>query len=107
MSATATKVKTATLTANDIKLLRGRDRLKAELKRLDAHLKPRISAAIDELGAGRVMVGASMVELRRSARLSVSWAALATALLAADVIASQRESFTVEHTIDSCKVVEA
>lgn len=93
------------LTAEDIKLLQRREKIEAELKKLDADLKPRIKATIDEYGEGLVELDGHTLELKRSKRSSCSWQSLATALLDEAVIDEQKPAFTVTHDIDSCKVV--
>lgn len=103
----ARPVEQAQLSPVDIALLQEREELRAELKKLDSYLKPRIGATIDKMGIGKVFIGNNVVELRRSTRLSVSWAALCTSIAEPQAIEDAKGDFIVEHTIDSVKVVES
>lgn len=93
------------LTENDLTLLAERDDLKAELKRLDTHLKERITNTINKLGEGRFVIGEKQVELSRSIRSAISWKSLAHAVASEADIAEVRADFTVDSNVDKCSVM--
>jgi hypothetical protein len=90
------------LTEDDVALLEQRETLKAELKRLDDQLKPKIAATIDQHGTGRLMVGSRQVELKESERQTVSWKSLAYAVAEEAAIDAVKEVYT-----ESCKIQTA
>lgn len=93
------------LTADDLKLWQRREKIKAELAKIEKQVKPRIKATIDAMGEGAFDIDGHRVELKRGHRDAVSWQSLATALLDQAIIDEQKPSFTVTHDIDSIKVV--
>lgn len=93
------------LTEADVKLLARRETVKAELKRLDDQLKPRISATIEAHGTGRLMIGSRQVDLKRSVRNSVCWKPLCHSLVEEAAILQVLDSFTEPYNIDQAKVV--
>lgn len=110
MKATQTRTQSATqaealLTPTDVALLEKREALKAELKKLDDQLKPKIAATIESHGTGRLMIGNRQVELKRSVRRSVAWKPLVYSLVEEAAIEAVRESFTEPYNVDTCKVV--
>lgn len=93
------------LTEDDVKLLKRRETIKAELKRLDTHLKPRITETIDIRGTGLVLIGNKQVELKRSIRASVSWKPLLYSIIDESTIDAVKDDYSNETNIDSCKAV--
>ncbi len=89
----------------DVKLLTRRDKLKAEIKRLDTHLKPRIAETINIHGTGLVLIGNKQVELKRSVRASVSWKPLLYSIVDESTIDAAKGDYSNETNIDSCKAV--
>jgi len=102
----ARPAKQAQLTEVDIKLLAEREGLRAELKRLDAYLKPRIEATIEAHGTGRVCIGEALVDLTAAVRLSTSWKAVAYAVADEAEVNAVKADFQLESTSYSAKVVE-
>ncbi|MFA7286933.1 MAG: hypothetical protein WC052_04720 [Patescibacteria group bacterium] len=100
-----TKTKAQPLTDADFELLKRREEVKAELKRLDEHLKPRITATIDAHGTGKAKISHHEVELKRSVRNTVSWKSLCASLVPEDVILSTQPDFTEEYNVDSVEVL--
>jgi hypothetical protein len=95
----------STLTPDDIKALKRREKIKAELAELDKTLKPKITRTIDELGEGEHEIGNVVVKLARSTRMSVSWKDLAYAELDEAVIENLMPRHTQPHIIDSAKIL--
>lgn len=93
------------LVEDDVKLLERREAIKAELKRLDDYLKPKIASTIDSHGDGRLMIGNRQIELKRSVRNSIAWKPLAYSLVPEEVILSVQDSFTEPYNVDSVKVI--
>jgi len=108
----ARPAKQAVLTETDVKLLKEREGLRAELKRLDDYLKPRIEATIQVCGwadrphTGRVCIGESFMDLTTAVRLTTSWKACCYALANEAEVDAVRGDFTLESTSYSAKVVE-
>lgn len=93
------------LTSNDVGLLVERENLKAELKRLDKHLKERITNTIEAKGTGTMVIGDRQVELKRSIRNSVAWKPLCYSLNEEEAIQQVLDVFTEPVEINSAKVV--
>lgn len=93
------------LTEDDVKKLDRQARLKAELKKLTDHLKPRIAATIEVHGTGRLLVGNRQVELKETERATVSWKSISYAIAEEEAIEAVREVYTVTSTTRTAKVV--
>ena len=94
------------LTTDDLSLIKKRETLKRNLKKVEAELKPRITRTVDQYGEGTFMLGNMIVELKRTVRSSISWKSLAHGVIEPEVITSVQASYTVESNIDSVKVVK-
>lgn len=94
------------LTSEDCATLLEIDRLKAQLKQLTVAVSGKVQATVQKFGANTVVIGDYKVQLSEQIRHSVSWKSLSTALLEASVIDEFKESYTVESTSYSAKVVQ-
>jgi len=93
------------LTASDVKLLAEREELKAKLKTLDAHLKPRIELTVKRFGSDVVMIGNTKVQLKETSRSSYSWKAVAYAVASIEEVDAVKDEFAVESAIYSAKIL--
>ena len=89
----------------DVALLVRRAKIRAELKKLDAHLKPRIDATVEEYGTGMMKIGDRQIKITSTTRHAASWKSLAHGLLDPALIAEHLDNYTVKSTSTSCKVV--
>ena len=94
------------LTSADVKLLQERELLKAKLKVLDAHLKPRIELTVKQYGNDVVLIGDTKVQLKATARNAYSWKAVAYAVASIEEVDAVKDEFAVESQIYSAKVVQ-
>jgi len=93
------------LTSADVKLLQERESLKAKLKALDAHLKPRIELTVKKFGNDVVLIGNTKVQLKESSRSTYSWKAVAYAVASIEEVDAVKDEFAVESQIYSAKVI--
>lgn len=93
------------LTEDDVKLLEQLEQAKRKVKKLQDHLKPRITATITAHGTGRLMIGRRQVELKQSTRHSVAWKPLCYSLNEEAAILQVLDCFTEPYNIDQAKVV--
>lgn len=94
------------LTEADVDLLQKREGLKAELKRLDALLNPKVEATLDHIGGtGRYVVGNRQVELSESFRENCSWKELAYSVATEDAINAVKSNFTSTSSVRKAVVV--
>ena len=94
------------LTEADLALIKKRETLRRNLKKVETELKPRITRTLDQYGEGQFMLGNMIVELKRTIRSAVSWKSLAHGVVEPEVITSVQANYTVESNIDSAKVVK-
>ena len=94
------------LTEDDLALIKKRETLKRNLKKVESDLKPRITRTLNQYGAGQFMLGNMIVELKRTVRSAVSWKSLAHGVVEPEVIISVQANYTIESNIDSVKVVK-
>ncbi len=105
-NATLTKTaKSSLLTEDDVELLLKREGLKAELKRLDALLNPKIERTIDECGCGRYAVGNRQVELSETLRENCSWKQVCYAVATEEAINRAKPEFTGFASVKKAVVV--
>lgn len=94
------------LTGADMAMQAKLEKAKKTVKEIEAHLKPRITATIEEYGVGRVMIDNTIqIELKRSVRNSVAWKPLCHSVASEEIIAEVQESFTEPYNVDSMKVL--
>jgi len=102
---TLIEVDNGPLTEADVKLLTRREVVKAELKKLDRQLKPKIAATIEQCGTGVVQIGNKRVELKEHDRNCVAWKPLVYSIIEEEAINEVLGSFTEVSKIRSAKVV--
>lgn len=93
------------LTPADLLRLERLAQLKAELKKLEEDLKPRIEATVKANGPGVVQIGSRQVKLAESVRQSYSWKSIAYAVAEEEAINAVKDDFAVEYTSYSARVV--
>lgn len=93
------------LTGDDIVMLAKVEKMKAQIRKMDAYLKGRIQATVETIGEGSHKIAGYSILLKKSVRSSPSWKSIAHALNTEEEILAVQPEYTVDSVNYSAKLV--